>query len=203
MRAKQETAAAGRRRSVRAGRVAAVAALVLAGCGTAASGREEGAARERAAPADPQEAAQQSTATRGRTDVGPLRVIRLATAAVSSGKVFDMELDGRLLWELDVASSGKAYDVKLDARSGKLLRLKRDRTPDRGMRLLKVAKVSAAKAVRTVSAAVKCADLRALELDRWRGRVVWEAELTTANRTEYDVKVNARTGKVVSKTIDD
>ena len=203
MRAKQETAAAGRRRSVRAGRVAAVAALVLAGCGTAASGQEEGAARERAAPADPQEAAQQSTATRGRTDVGPLRVIRLATAAVSSGKVFDMELDGRLLWELDVASSGKAYDLKLYARSGKLLRLKRDRTPDQGMRLLKVAKVSAAKAVRTASAAVKRADLRALELDRWRGRVVWEAELTTANRTEYDVKVNARTSKVVSKTIDD
>ena len=81
--------------------------------------------------------------------------------------------------------------------------MKRDRTPDRGMRLLKVAKVRAAKAVRTASAAVKRADLRAIELDRWRGRVVWEAELATANGTEYDVKVNARTGKVVSKKIDD
>ena len=61
----------------------------------------------------------------------------------------------------------------------------------------------AGKAVRTATAAVKRADLHAIELDRWRGRVVWEAELTTANRTEYDVKVNARTDKVVSKTIDD
>ena len=71
------------------------------------------------------------------------------------------------------------------------------------MRLLNVAKVRAAKAVRAGTEAVKRADLRALELDRWRGRVVWEVELTTPNGTEYDVKVNARTGKVVSKKIDD
>lgn len=117
-----------------------------------------------------------------------------------------MKLDrerGRLQWQVDVASSGKAYDVKLNARSGKVVRVKRDRIPDRGMTLLTVADVGAAKAVRTATAAVKAADLRALDLDRWRGRVVWEAELTTANRTEYDVKINARTSKVVSKTIDD
>jgi uncharacterized membrane protein YkoI len=71
------------------------------------------------------------------------------------------------------------------------------------MRLLKVAKVRAAKAVGTATAAVKRADLQAIELDRWRGRVVWESELTTANGTEYDVKVNARSGKVVSKKVDD
>ena len=139
-------------------------------------------------------------------DAGPLRAIRLATAAVDGGRVFDMELDrerGRLLWEVDVASSGKDHDVKLNARSGKVVRVKVDRTPDQGMRLLKVAKVRAAKAVRTATAAVKRADLQAIELERWRGRVVWEAELTTASGTEYDVKVNARSGKVVSKKIDD
>jgi hypothetical protein len=75
--------------------------------------------------------------------------------------------------------------------------------PDQGMRLLKVAKVRAAKAVGTATAAVKRADLQAIELDIWRGRVVWASELTTANGTEYDVKVNARSGKVVSKKVDD
>lgn len=42
-----------------------------------------------------------------------------------------MELDrerGRLMSELAVASSGKACDVKLNVRSGKVVRLKRDRT---------------------------------------------------------------------------
>jgi uncharacterized membrane protein YkoI len=67
------------------------------------------------------------------------------------------------------------------------------------MKLLKIAKVRVAKAVRTAIAAVQRADLRALELDRWHRRVVWEAELTTASGNEYDVKVNARTGGVVSK----
>jgi uncharacterized membrane protein YkoI len=44
-----------------------------------------------------------------------------------------MELDrerGRLLWEVDVASFGKDHDVKLNARSGKVVRVKVDRTPD-------------------------------------------------------------------------
>jgi uncharacterized membrane protein YkoI len=135
-----------------------------------------------------------------------VKAIRIATRAVKGGRVFDMELDrerGRLLWELDVASSGKAYDVKLNARSGRVVRLKRDRTPDRGMRLLGAAKVRAAKAARTAAATVKPADLRALDLDRWRGGVVWEAELTATSGTEYDVKVDARTGKVVGKRIDD
>ena len=93
--------------------------------------------------------------------------------------------------------------MKINARTGKIVRLKRDRTPDRGMKLLNVAKVRATKAARTAATAVKPADLRALELDRWRRKVVWEAELVRANGTEYDVKINARTGKVVSKRIDD
>ena len=203
---KKRTSAARPLPSVPVGRIAAVAALVLAGCATAASGQEQVAVGERAAPARLADVADQAAATRSKAHVGPLRAIRLATAAADGGRVFDLELDrerGRLLWEVDVGSSGKAYDVKLNARSGKVVKVRRDRTPDRGMRLLKVAKVRAAKAVRTTLAAVKRADLRAIELDRWRGRVVWEAELATANGTEYDVKVNARTGKVVSKKIDD
>jgi uncharacterized membrane protein YkoI len=104
---------------------------------------------------------------------------------------------------LTPASAGKAYDVKIHARSGKVVRLRRDRTPDPGMRLLKVAKVRAAKAARTAVAAVRRADLHALELDTWRGMVVWEAELVSASGTEYDVKIHARTGKLVSKRIDD
>ena len=59
-----------------------------------------------------------------RIIVGPVRAIRIATAAVNGGRVFDMELDnerGRLVWKLDVVSSGKAYDVKINARTGKVV----------------------------------------------------------------------------------
>jgi uncharacterized membrane protein YkoI len=83
------------------------------------------------------------------------------------------------------------------------MKLKRDRTPERGMKLLRMAKVRAARAARVAVHAVKSAELRALELDRWRGGVVWDAELTVASGTDHDIKVNARTGRVVSKEIDD
>jgi uncharacterized membrane protein YkoI len=184
----------------------AATALGLAACGATPTDQEARATTDQTGSAGLSEAVDQSAATRSKAKVGPVRAIRIATAAVNGGRVFDMDLDnerGGLVWELDVASSGKAYDVKIDARTGKVVKLKRDRTPDRGVKLLKVAKVRATKAARTATAAVKPADLRALELDRWRRKVVWEAELVTANGTEYDVKINARTGKVVSKKIDD
>jgi uncharacterized membrane protein YkoI len=189
----------------RVGLVAAVATLGLAACGTAATDEERSTTSNQARSVGPSDAAARSGASRSMTEVGPVRAIRIATAAVNGGRVFDMALDrerGQLLWELDAASSGKAYDVKINARTGKVVRLKRDRTPDRGMRLLEVAKVRAAKAARTATAAVRRADLHALELDTWRGMVAWEAELVTANGTEYDVKINARTGELVSKKID-
>lgn len=191
---------------VRISLAAAVAALVLAACGTATAGSEPEATDRQAGSASVSQAVGQSATIGSSAKVGPVRAIRLATAAVNGGRVFGMELDrerARLVWELDVASSGKAYDVELNARSGKVVRLKRDRTPERGVKLLKVAKVRAAKAVRTATAAVQRANLRALELDRWRGRVVWEAELAAASGIEYDVKINARTGKVLSQKIDD
>lgn len=191
---------------VRIGLAGAPAALVLAACGSPATGQERGATDRQAAPPGPREVADQSEATPSKGKVGPVRAIRIATAAADGGRVFDMELDrerGRLRWELDVASSGGEYDVTINARSGKVARLARDRTPDRSMRLLEVAKLRAAKAARAATAAVSGANLRALELDRWRTSVVWEAELATADGTEHDVKVDARTGKVVSKRIDD
>lgn len=165
----------------------AASALVLAACGTTVAGSEPEATDRQADSASITRTVDQSAGTRSNAKVGPVRAIRLATAAVNGGRVFDMELDrerGRLVWELDVASSSKAYDVKLNARSGKVVRLERDHTPERGMELLKIAKVRAGKAVRTATAAVQRADLSALELDRWHRRVVWEAELTTASGIE-------------------
>jgi uncharacterized membrane protein YkoI len=190
----------------RIGLTAAVAALGLAACGTSATAEERSAPGSQTRSPDLSEAVGENATARSKAKVGPVQAIKIATATVKGARVFDMELDrehGTLLWKLDVASSDKAYDVTINARSGKVVRLMRDRTPDRGMRLLKDAKVSAAKAARTATSAVERADLRGLELDRWRGEVVWEAELLTANGTEYDVKINARSAEVVSKRIDD
>ena len=61
MRTKKRTSAARPLPSVPVGRIAAIAALVLAGCGTAASGQEQAAVGERAAPARLADVADQSS----------------------------------------------------------------------------------------------------------------------------------------------
>lgn len=40
------------------------------------------------------------------------------------------------------------------------------------------------------------------ELDRERGRLVYEIEIVTRERKEYDIKVDAQTGKIVSRRVE-
>ena len=146
-----------------------------------------------------------SSAAAAQAQVGAVQAIRLATTTVKPGRVFDLDLDserGRLVWDVDVASRGRELEVRIDARSGRVLRVERDRTPDPEMALLAAARVPAARAVRISSAAVRGARLDGLELERERGRVVWKAELTRSG-VEYDVVVDARSGQVLRRRVDD
>jgi hypothetical protein len=145
---------------------ATVAALGLTGCGTAAIDEERSTTSNQPRSVDPSEVGAHSVATRSKADVGLCGQSESQPRRSTVQGFFHIELDrerGRLLWELDAASAGKAYDVKIHARSGKVVRLRRDRTPDPGMRHLKVARVTAAKAARTAVAAVRRADLHTLE----------------------------------------
>ena len=141
-----------------------------------------------------------------QTRAGAVRAIGIATTTVESGRVFDLDLDlerGRLVWDVDVASRGQELEVRIHSTSGRVLRVKRDRTPDPEMALLALARVSAVRAARTSAAAVRSSRLESLELERERGRVVWKSELRTGSGVEYDVVVDARSGNVLRKQIDD
>ena len=142
-----------------------------------------------------------------QTSVGPVQSIGIATKAVKpAGRVFDLDLDrerGRLVWEADVASAGREFEVRIHARSGKVLRVRRDRTPDPEMALLRSAKVTAVRAVRISKRAARGAALEDLGLERQRGNVVWSADLGTGAGVEYDVVVDAVSGKVLRKVRDD
>ena len=76
------------------------------------------------------------------------------------------------LGEVDVASSGKNYEVKLNARSGKGVKVKLDRTPESGHEAAQGGEAESRQGRAHDHRGVKRADLRAIELDRWRGRVV-------------------------------
>ena len=74
---------------------------------------------------------------------------------------------------------------------------------DPEMALLAAARVSAVRAARISAAAVRSGRLDSLELERERGRVVWKAELGTRSGVEYEVVVDARSGSILRKQIDD
>lgn len=139
-------------------------------------------------------------------NVGPVRAVRIASAAVTGGFVLELELErkrGALVWEADVASGTREYDVTVAARSGKVLRVARDRTPDAALRLRPAAKVTPVQAVRISTRAVPGSALHDLELRRWRGNVAWKAEVVTRRGVEYEVVLDAGTGKLLSKRVDD
>lgn len=106
MRPEPITPGAGRPPIARVVLAAAVGALGLAACGMAATGEEQSTTSNEARPAGLSEAVAQSEATRSKADVGPVRAIRIATAAVNGGRVFGMELDrGLALADAEFAST--------------------------------------------------------------------------------------------------
>jgi uncharacterized membrane protein YkoI len=142
----------------------------------------------------------------GTANVGAVRAVRIASAAVAGGFVLELELEQKrtaLVWEADVASGNREYDVTIAARSGKVLRVVRDRTPDAAMRLRPAAKITPVQAVRISTRAVPGSTLHDLELRRWRGRAAWKAEVVTPRAVEYEVVLDAGTGKLLGKRVDD
>ncbi len=178
------------------GVVSTLAALALVSCTVVAAG---------AATAAPgREVALQAKPTSPR--VGAVRAIRIATAAVVRGYVIELELEprrGTLIWEADVVSGRNTYDVTIHAHTGKVLRVVRDRAPDRRIALRTRATVTPLQAAQISVRAIPGGMLHSLELDRWRGRVVWEAEVVSRSGVEFELVVAARGGTLLSKKIDD
>ena len=58
------------------------------------------------------------------------------------------------------------------------------------------------QAVDAVSAAVTDGTIRELDLDTWKGRVVWEADVVDGSGTKREVKVDGTSGKVVVNEVD-
>jgi len=58
------------------------------------------------------------------------------------------------------------------------------------------------RAIRIATSAVNGGRVFDMELDNERGRLVWELDVASSGKA-YDVTINARTGKMVSKKIDD
>ena len=63
--------------------------------------------------------------------------------------------------------------------------------------------ISRQQAIDTALEAVPDATVTSAELDDDHGRSVWEVDLTTPDRVEHDVALEAHTGAILTNTIDD
>jgi len=185
--------------------VAGCAAVVGAsGCGTSpdeAEGR----------PSTSQPAV---TSTAGATATGApsrlneaLRAVGTAQRTVRGSKAYDIETDrhrGRRVWEVKVARGvARPYELVVRADGRRVLRQRRKARIDDDVRKLAEARVALPRAMRIAAGHARGARFDEAEIDRLRGRLIWDVEFKRSRDREVEVKVDARTGRVLEVDVDD
>ncbi|MFB4307542.1 PepSY domain-containing protein [Actinomadura sp. GTD37] len=186
--------------------VTVVAAGVLAGGGTTAAvaaAHDDGPGRSAAPSGDRPEGEAPKTA---------VSIAQAADAALKAvpGTVAEIELDdedGGTAWEVDVlAGNGDRRDVTVDSGTGKVLTNRaddRDGDDDDGdPAVLRKAKVTAPAAADAALKAVQ-GRVTSADFEHEHGKAVWEVGVTGRDGAEHEITVDAATGKVLDKRIDE
>lgn len=137
------------------------------------------------------------------------------------GTAGDTELedeDNTVVYGVEVTDDqGKKQDVKVDAKTGKVLKVEADGENEKGdkeekddevseqqeqQQLEKEAKISAEESTTIALKEVK-GQVTQTELEDEDGTVVYGVEITDDQGKKHDVKVDAKTGKVLKVDVDD
>lgn len=190
-----------------------VAAGVLVGGGTTAAvaaAHDDGpsASATPSTGASPSDDRPEAEAPKTAVSIG-----QAADAALKAvpGTVAEIELDdehGRTAWEIDVlAANGDRRDLTVDSGTGRVLTNRADdRDDDDGdddadPAALRKAKVTAPAAA---DAALKAVPGRVTSADfeHEHGKAVWEVDVAGRDGAEHEITVDAATGKVLDKRVD-
>lgn len=132
---------------------------------------------------------------------------KIATEEVA-GTVTKVEQDYKnrnLVYEVEVLdSSDKEHDLDIEASTGKVLTHKTDRRAisSTNAKALRGATVTAEKAIAAAKKETGASTLIKYELDVERGNVYWEVQLMDTDNVEYEVLLNAKTGKILTVDTD-
>ena len=205
-----------------AGVVAGLASFALVGCGSEESSAPaatsapatssaaapppssspENSADSSAAPASPSASAATDDSRRAL-----LAAVATAQDELSGVTVVSVEQDdesGRTVWQVGVVTrDGDEQDVDVSADGSEVVRTERvdrqdaaDRRENRA--LVDDAEVDVRDAVEALPGSVDGGTVDQLELDRDRDRVVWEADVLDTDRREHEIRIDARSGDVLS-----
>lgn len=135
------------------------------------------------------------------------RAVLAAGRAVAHGRPYDVERDrlrGAPVWEVKVAQGrARPWELDVSADGRRVVRRHRRGHVDDDARKAARATVPLATALRTAGRRAGGGRFDEAEIDRARGRVVWEATFERGGGREVEVTVDARSGKVVAVRTDD
>ncbi|SDU92931.1 Peptidase propeptide and YPEB domain-containing protein [Microlunatus sagamiharensis] len=202
-----------------AGVVAGLASFALVGCGSeetpvpaasSAPATTSAAAPppETSAPASasPSASASASSGADGNRQA-LLAAVATAQDQLSGTTVVSVEQDdesGQTVWQVGVVTrDGDEQDVDVSADGSEVVRTERvDRQDEADRRenraLVDDAEVDVTDAVEALPGSVDGGTVDQLELDRDRGSVVWEADVLDTDRREHEIRIDARSGDVLS-----
>lgn len=123
-----------------------------------------------------------------------------ALAAVGGGEVLQAVLDttgknDRRVWSVDIADSTKEYEVQVDAHTSAIVKIITQ--PLESMSLAPCTFITKAKAEKIALAAVGGGKVISAVLEKNDNPVDWSVDIQHSDGTDYEVKVNACTGKVL------
>jgi len=118
-----------------------------------------------------------------------------ALKAVGGGKVLQAQLDewkGKRIWDIDITQPGVEYTVYVDAHSGAILKIMQQLQPA-GSKF-----ISQAQAVKIALSTVGGGQALLAVLDKTDNPPNWSVDVVATSGAEFEVKVNAYTGKVIA-----
>lgn len=189
---------------------ACMALLAATACGSSSSdagagGREGNVPSTPARGADGMASAVQDASVSGLAPA--LRAVRTAERSVGRGNAYDIESDrlrGRRVWEVKVArGTVRPYEIDVSADGRQVLRRRRESKVGDDVGKVAKAKVSLERALRIAGRRAGGARFDEAEIDRWRGRLAWEATFKRSGNREVEVRIDARSGKVLAVSVDD
>lgn len=123
------------------------------------------------------------------------QALQIALKAVGGGTVVHAQRDqwkGNQIWDVTITRPGWEYDVYVDAHSGTVLKIIKHRNPASQKFITK------AKAEQIALNAVGGGRVLLVVLEKNDNPPDWSVDVRATNGKEFEVKVNAYTGKVIA-----
>jgi uncharacterized membrane protein YkoI len=131
--------------------------------------------------------------------IGKPQAEQVALNAVGGGSVVQAQRDqykGYQIWDIAITQPGFEYDVFVNARTAAILKIAKHRNANSNGANQKF--ISKAQAIQIALNAVGGGKVLLIRLEKNDNPPDWSVDVKATNSTEYEVKVNAYTGKVIA-----